>query len=477
LSVLSQVVTEKSNDLICISEIEYDEIKADILAGLTYLEDEQIQKTIDLQYYKGEWPIFISLRKPMKLEGKSKFYDSNSFGVIPIQISLSEMYLHFPEYVSIPAMLEKSMPHILSYRTDSLGTFGFWQSLPPGKMLRKNRKSGFQPDIKRPNHFPLRTEFTNNFVNVFDDTDDQALALHSMLLYNRVMEKAGSAGSLVDIPDSIPVFFEKYRDINRNNILLFDLKNGSGYNTGAFLTWYGKEYKFERPGGISYYANNISWFLPMSCLHTPDYVPHIPFSTNDVDVVVNANILTMLADFNLLDSTRGVSESLEFIRKKVAEADYERVSLYYPNKYQLHYVVSRVYAASKGQCLQSEAEILISDLKSHQQADGSWLGKRGKNKADIVQSTVNALLALLNFENYDKNKSLDIIRKAVLFLHENSMQENESKYWEGGIFFCAGMYVGHWVSWQSDCYTTALVIEAFTKYRKVIEQNELILVK
>lgn len=468
--VLSQTNSLKSKTQT--NTISITQIESDILAGLEYLRLSQQKTTDGTKNFKGEWPIYIHLKKPFKLQGKNRFYDSNSFGVIPIHNCLSEIYLQYPEYDSIVPMLEKSMKHILTFMTDSSRTYGFWQSLPPGKKLSKHMKSDNQYLIKRPNHFPLRTKFTNNFVNVFDDSDDQALALHSILYYNSVMKKAGFTNRFMVIPDSIQLIFEKYRDINRRNILFHNLKNGTGFNTGAYLTWFGKEYSFEKPNGILYYLNNYFWYLPISCLRTDDYEPHIPFSTNDVDVVVNTNILTMLADYNLLDSTDGVAESFDLINKVVIEKDYQRASLYYPNRYQLHCGVSRVFETSCGKCFADASEILIADLKSTQNKDGSWTGKKRRNTEDINQSTANALLALLNFNDFEKNNTTENVHKAVSFLYQQAIRENDLTYWKGGVFFCGGMHIRRIVSWRSDCYTTALVLEAFAKYKKILDQKK-----
>ncbi len=467
--VLSQ--TDDINQPLKTVGLSIDQIKSDMHAGLEYLRLSQQKFTDGTKYYKGEWPIYIYLRKPFKLQGRSRFYDSNSFGVIPIHNSLSEIYLQYPEYDSIVTMLEKSMRHIRTFMTDSSQTFGFWQSLPPGKKLSRHVKQDWQVLIKRPNHFPLRTKFTNNFVNVFDDSDDQALAFQSMLHYNQVMELAGLPDQIMEIPDSIPLFFEKYRDINRSNILFYNLKNGTGFNTGAFLTWFGNEYAFKNPKGMLYYLNNLFWYLPISCLHTDDYLPHIPFATNDVDVVVNANILTTLADFNLLDSTEGVAEAFELIDKKIIEEDFQKASMYYPNRYQLHYAVSRIFEASHGEYPGESSKWLIADLKSTQNEDGSWTCKRKSREDDNIQSTVNALLALLNFDDYEKNNTIENIHKAVVFLHQKATRKDSLIYWKGGVFFCGGMHIRYVVSWKSDAYTTALVLEAFAKYRTILEQK------
>ena len=465
---IEPVVNEDNNTFTLSSA----EVKADIVSGLLFLETEQRQETNGYAFYEGEWPNYICLKKPFKLKGKSKFYDSNNFGILPIHNSLATVFLLFPAYISIPSMLTKSMQQIMTYQTDSSKTFGFWHGMPPDIQLRKNRKNNSDSLIKRPNHFPLTTRIANNFVNVVDDADDQAQAIMAMLLYNRVSGSVELDFQPIVIPDSLQFIFEKYRDNGRKNILYYDLKHGTGYNTGAFLTWFGKEYDFIKPGGIAYYFNNYTCYFKISCLRSNGYDSHIPFKTNDVDVIVNANILVMLANFNLLETTKGVRESFELIHEKVVESDFESASLYYPNRYQLHLAVSRIVEAGAGRYLQNDVSLLISDLQSTQNHDGSWSVKNVKDNAETIQSTVNGLLALLNFGNFEANQTMPNIEKAMVFLHQNAIQEGSLKYWKGGKFFCGGLHIRNLVSWKSDCITTAFVLEAIAKYRSVSEHKD-----
>ena len=222
----------------------------------------------------------------------------------------------------------------------------------------------------------------------------------------------------VNLNHSVTNIFDNYRDINRKNIFIFDRYKSKLKNSGAYLTWFGPEYKFKSINSIDYFCNNLFWFLPCSSLYTRSNTAHIPFSTNNVDVIVNLNIISSLAYLNLLDSLDGLNDALKMINKIVFNNDYDNASLYYPNRYQLHYSLSKAYIACNKKYLNAEVIQLISHLRSTQNKDGSWSGKKTKNKGDIVQSTANGLMALINFGDYEANNSLENINRAISFLHK-----------------------------------------------------------
>ncbi len=455
-----------------VNKISIDEIKKDIAEGLIFLADSQKKETTGFASYKGEWPSYISLRTRHLVVGSGTYYDANAFGVISVHNILSELYLMYPEYSSILPMLDPAIKLILEYRTDSSGTYGFWHSAPPYQTLRSTDIPGKEPFIKRPSTFPLNSKFANNAVNVVDDADDQALATQAILLYNTVMKKSGQAQKVLQLPDSIGKPFEKYRDVHRKNILPYDLINGANINTGAYFTWFGNEHEYDFPEAVFYPFQYMFFFLPSSPVHPQPYDPKMPYWTNDVDVVVNANVLTMLADFKLLNSTEGVKDAFKYLTEKIRSGNFNKASIYYSNRYHFHYAVSRTFAATKGNSLQEAAELLIDDLKKTQRGDGSWASRKIINKKDIIQSTANGLMALLNFGDYKKNNTLENINHAIIFLHKNSVEKNGSRYWRGGVYFSGGMNLRNTLWWKSDSYTTALIIHAFAKYRKFLENQK-----
>lgn len=463
----SQVKPEQDNSKNNNCEFTQNELQTIIDEGLSFIEASQIKETIGIKQFEGEWPANINLNKRIPFFESEKYYDSNAFAVIPIHNILAEIFLDFPEYDKIPFMLQKSIKHILNFKTDSSFTFGFWPYLSKVQTsgISNNGVNNFL--IRKPNHFPLRTNFSKNFVNVVDDSDDQALAIQAIYYFNKIADMTNLDKIDVNLNYSVINIFENYRDKERKNISIFDRYKSKVANSGAYLTWFGPEYKFKSLNSIAYYCNNLFWFLPFSNLYTRSNTAHIPFSTNNVDVIVNLNIISSLAYLNLLDSLDGLHETLKMINKIVFNNNYDSSSSYYPNRYQLHYSLSKAYIACNKKFLHAEVLHLVSHLKSTQNTDGSWSGKKSENNGDVVQTTANGLMALINFGDYEANNTLENINRAISFLFKQINTEGNKKYWKGGIFYCGGIYLKNLLWWNSDCYTTALIIHALVKYDSI----------
>lgn len=463
----SQVKNEQGNAKYDNCELSQKELQTIIDGGLAFLEFSQIKESLGIKQFAGEWPSYINLNKRIPFFDCDRYYDSNAFAVIPIHNILAEIFLDFPEYDRIPLMLQKSIKNILNFKTDSSFTFGFWP------YLSKVQKSEFTNNklnnflIRKPNHFPLRTYFSKNFVNVVDDADDHALAIQAIYYFNKIAELTNLDKIDVNLNYSVTNIFDNYRDINRKNIFIFDRYKSKLENSGAYLTWFGSESEFKSTNSIDYFCNNLFWFLPYSHLYTRSNTAHIPFSTNNVDIIVNLNIISSLAYLNMLDSLDGLNDALKMINKIVINNNYDNASSYYPNRYQLHYSISKAYIACNKKFLNAEVFQLISHLKSTQNRDGSWSDKKSGNKEDIVQSTANALMALINFGDFEANDSLENINKAISFLHKQMKTEGNKKYWKGGTFYCGGIYLKNLLWWNSDSYTTALIIQALVKYENI----------
>ena len=116
--------------------------------------------------------------------------------------------------------------------------------------------------------------------------------------------------------------------------------------------------------------------FPYSSLFPHAYKPYIPYGANDLDAVENANILSALASFGIIDSTEGVNDACKFVTLKIRKKQFDRAGMYYPNRYHLHFAVSRAYASSDGKYLKEAARLLIANLKAKQEKDGSWRSRR-----------------------------------------------------------------------------------------------------
>ena len=101
---------------------------------------------------------------------------------------MAEIFLDYPQYDRIPFMLQKSIKHILNFKTDSSFTFGFWPYLSKVHNSEISNNKGNNFLVRKPNHFPLRTYFSKNFVNVVDDSDDHALAIQAIYYYKKIAD-------------------------------------------------------------------------------------------------------------------------------------------------------------------------------------------------------------------------------------------------------------------------------------------------
>ena len=440
----------------------HQELKLSIAQGLKYLSNTQRKETILGSSYRGEWPTYMCLERSFFLLGaRKKTHDSNCFSVTSIHNSLANIYLSFPEYDIIPNMLDLSFEKIMSYRNGS--KFNFWNLLPPNRKLKKDDIIGEQNLVRRPTNFNLRSKYINNAANISEDADDTALGYTAIALRHEYMKDS------LCIEGGISQIFDEYRDIDRNNRHWFNYIYGNDHETGAYLTWLTPEYQFKNWNIIKVIGHNATFFLPFSECYPHAYKPYLPYGSNDLDGVVNANILSALALFNELNS-EGVKHSIGFIEKKSKNRKYDRVGIYYPNRYHFPYSVCKAYQNGVSK-LETSVNYLSCYLVDTQNEDGSWSAKRGLNRKDKLQSTAYALSSLLYAERYDELKTVKSIVKAIDYLLKNSINNEQGTHWEGGVFFSGGTVIRNILTWKSDAYTTGVILESFSNFRKYLEDK------
>lgn len=444
----------------------YRDLNKTLTSGLKFMDTTQLLQTISYKSYRGEWQTTMGLQRGFFLLGrKKKADDSNCFSVASIHNSLAQIYLVFPEYKNIPNMLELSFEKIMTYKNGV--QFNFWNLLPPNRKLKKGDIIGNQPLVRRPTNYKLKTKYINNAANIIEDSDDTGLAYTALALRKKIYKRDNKIDSVNFEINAIAPIFEKYRDIKRNNRHWYNYLYGNDRETGAYLTWLGEEYQFKHWNIIKVIAHNATFFLPFSECFPHAYNPYLPYGSNDLDGVVNANILSTLALYGELNST-GVESVIKYIEKKSAAKKYDRVGIYYPNRYQFPYAVSEAYANGVNK-LENSSHYITEYLKCKQNEDGSWFSRPSINKKDILQSTAYALNALINFGNFEQNKTLIPIEKAIQFILKQSIQDENGIHWKGGVFFSGGTVVRKTLFWKSDAYTTAIILKAFANYRKYLE--------
>ena len=444
----------------------YNELIENLQSGLQYLEHTQRKETIEGCSYKGEWQSQMCMQKSFfLLGGKKDVDDSNCFAVASIHNALASIYLIYPEYETIPKMLDLSFKKIMTYRNGN--RFNFWNLLPPNRSLSDDDVVGEQPLVRRPTNFKLKTKYINNAANVVEDADDTSLAYAAIALRKKYKSELTDSFSLT--VKSIEPIFGQYRDKDRNNRHWFNFMFGNDHDTEAYLTWLADEYQFKRWNFFKAFCHNASAYLPFSQCYPHPYVPYLPYGSNDLDGVVNANVLTALSYYDELDS-EGAEAAIRFIEKKSKRAKYDRVGIYYPNRYHFPYAVSKAYASGVRD-LQLSTEYIHTYLLKKQNRDGSWSAKRRVNKKDKLQSTAYALNALLYIGKLDDENTRKSINAAMVYIMKHAITDDHGVHWEGGVFFSGGTVVRNFLVWKSDAYTTSIILTAFANYRKHLEEK------
>lgn len=440
-----------------------------ITRGLHFLKNNQRKETIEGKFYEGEWPNYMCLQKGFFLLGKrKKIDDSNCFAVASIHNTLAKIYLENPSYNQILPMLDLAFPRIISFQNGE--RFNFWNLLPPNRDLRKGADLNNQPLIRRPTSYKLKSRYINNAANVTEDADDTALGYGAIALRKKIKGKNFIADSLLPANNNITHIFEQYRDTNRNNRHWYNYLNGNDHETGAYLTWLDEEYQFKKWNIIKVTGHNATFFLPFSECYPHPYKPYIPYGSNDLDGVVNANVLSALALWNHSKSS-GMQSSVKYLEKKSYKRKYDRVGIYYPNRFHFAYAVSEAYSSGVIE-LENSLMPLQEYILEKQDKDGGWSSRRKINKKDRLQSTAYAINALLNMpDNMYSESNYLAVENGIQFLLKNMKETENGIFWDGGVFFSGGTVVRNALVWKSDAYTTSIIIHSLVKYRNLTQKK------
>ncbi len=481
------------------SSSRLESVKEHMRLGVEYLKNSQQSETKETEHFAGEWPSYMMNDKKLVMLGDAGkiAYDSNCFTTASIHNALASVYLSYPqEYQQIPPMLKRAIDHVLTFKNGD--TFGFWPWMDRPAYAFKKKVPAVLPKVKRPNNYYLESLYILNAANVPDDADDTAVSHLALKLNKQVAKVSGAFTPPSYSKKKIGELFSNYRDRRRVNSHYYNVLNGGKIMTRAFLTWFGKEKVFS-PWG----------WLPIGYKKS-----YIPYGSNEVDCVVNANVLTTLANFDELD-TVGVKKACKFINKAIKKGQFSSCGLYYPNTYNIHYVASKTLEAGVS-CLEESEPRLVDHIKSTQLADGSFqmvqqpkwkqavlkkVNNAGKflniepkteearqlhesqkhenngnwlenlDPHDTVQATVYAISALLHIGQIEKHQTRATIEKGIDFILKNARIDERGANWKGGIFFAGGTLVRYDLNWRSDSYTTALVVELLKYYRQILEKN------
>ena len=232
------------------------------------------------------------------------------------------------------------------------------------------------------------------------------------------------------------------------------------------MTWHGQEHQFKYWNKLRSAFNGAFVFVPVSPSYPKAYQPWLPFAANEVDIVVNANVLTYLAMTNQLENSLGKKGSLFVINELLKRERWENTAIYYPNAYHIHYAVARAYASGLDD-LEQSCEIVLESLLKSQKIDGSFASGSWLNNGDVIQSTTYGLHALLDLKSKGMEVPVKNIDKAIEYLLLKANIGNDSVSWSGGVYFSGGGFVRGIAIWKSDAYTTAMIAKCFQKWMRM----------
>ncbi len=186
-----------------------------------------------------------------------------------------------------------------------------------------------------------------------------------------------------------------------------------------------------------------------------------PWTPNDVDLVVNANVLFALARYRLLE-TPGVSEAIALINQVTEQGIHrthpEEIALYYPDNYCFHYAVARAYCEGPVPELRPAVEILADDLErsSLEDDDGAVYWDKGAPELN----TAFAVLTLIN-----AGRGTRLIAKGIEYLKPRQFVPPGSR--AEGEFFFGRSDGGLEIRWVSQSFTAAMALEALCRFALV----------
>lgn len=453
----------------------------------------------------GEWASYIHFlpnKTGFKGRAPAAVQDSNLFmtAFIAYPLFLFDESGLKPEQRHIDAMLHLAKKNIMSFKRDD--AYNFWAVLPgergktprtgpfniPVSQLEMLGKAYLNPKLDKifallakgqqtPPKFWIENCLDTKanptgadaLFNIPNDADDTSTAVSFQYFYGSRFPEAQ-----VEIDYDALQRICDFRDLNRAREDGRD--SWKGKDSGAYLTWIKDENQpvFDKPEiGI------------------------IPLAVNNVDVVVNANVLFAMALTGRKDLP-GYDDCVRLMLKAAEKRAWPEAGLYYPQNMIFPYTVSRAYrdGGAREPEMKVTMRLLLRDLLKAQYQWGQKNPTRkgafpgGDDKSDHL-STALAVITLLNMGRETALESglareYDFaLRSGVKYLIEQAEWKkpknaetvgkfktpgNKCAHWLSGLFFAASFWdLAHW---RSQAFTTAMVLEALTKYALAYDLDE-----
>ena len=410
---------------------------------LNYLNEQQVMFNPDHPdaRYNGIWWSEINNRRNTLLFGPKNqtALDANCFVTSMIHNLLAELYLKDSTLVSIPLMLEKSLPAINSFKNGNGFTFFPIMELPD-KLVRKGEAEFYPDGMRSASHYNYQNRMILHGFNIYNDSDDTALGIYANFLCHRVDSNLYHNGK-PDL-DSVLAYFGRYRDIEGSATNLWNWIRGHGSETGAYNTWFPDS---QDPKVHSLFPQKGKYYLP--------------YGVNDIDCVVNANILGVLAAMGA-GETQEIRAAASWILEMIELEKCSTCAVYYPSGYSLAYAV--VKAWKRGSVvLEPALTPIMKKLIIEQNPDGSWSDRMEGNE---VLATLHALNSLIGMKHI-VNEELDLVINSGLDFILSKVHYDGNRAWlDGGVVFSGGSLVKRTHVWTSDAYTTALLLEVLVNW-------------
>lgn len=381
-------------------------------------------------YEPGQWRARVTSYVPSAI-GVGKFAvpfeDPSVFVAASVANVLAEIYNLDSRYQEIPPLLTKTEQGLNIFRWGAL--FNFY----PPKYIKGVK-------VRGPRFMYLARQW-QGFANIPPDADTTSVT-YTFQHYLESMQRNLAPITLQRaLPPQVLSAFSSARDLQRKPHV-YNAAQGH-IQTGAFLTWL---YDEKNPD------------MPRNIFASPQRGTRIPFNTNDVDCVVNANVLKLLT---LSGSTSGPGyrASCDHLNSVVQKKQFYFCGMYYPSFYALPYTIATSIMAGTS-CLEPSRERVLNFIISRQKSDGSWQNSF-LARPDFVQSTAWALNALMLLGDPKNSLHKERIRRGVNFLISQAHKDSQGHlYWSGEVFFAATFVARYPVVWRSSAYTTALAAKA-----------------
>lgn len=385
----------------------------EILSALKHLERSQART--QGPFDPGQWPTNVTAILGPSLAGIGKwgkpYPEATIFTSATIVNVLRQIQEDEPKYSLITPMIDKAIAGFHGY------------SIPPFYNFYPLRKRN-GAWVRGPRNFYIAPYF-RGLANIPPDTDSTSVAYLAMQ---------------APLPGEVLNSLVQFRDVERRPH--YYNKRIGVVNSGAFMTWLMDEKDPKMPRKFG----------------RPELGPRIPFGRNDVDCIINANILTLLAKQKKAQ-TKGYKEACRLLAHAIDNNLYGVCGIYYPSHYLLPVRVAELHEHG-GRCLTSRHNKVLQYLLDTQHPNGFWVNSP-PNRPDSVHSTALALNGLMMLGD-PKNPSHRLrVQKGVDYLLKNVSRDRKGHlYWSGQVYFSAVAQARYSVVWRSSSYTTVLAARA-----------------